>query len=70
MKYLIIVSVILFSCLLVILVSAEAPMFAFSVDSQNRPIIGCLEIDSHALSAIIKNFFLLQFIFSSRNFLT
>ena len=53
MKHLIIVSIILFSCLLVIPVAAESPMFAFSVDSQNRPITGCLEIDSHALSSII-----------------
>jgi len=53
MKHLIIVGIILFSCLLVIPVAAESPMFAFSVDSQNRPITGCLEIDSHALSSII-----------------
>ena len=31
----------------------QSPMYAFSVDSQNRPITGCLEIDSHSLSSII-----------------
>src|SRR4030067_195532 len=53
MKYLIIVGIILFSHLLVTAVAAESPKFAFSVDSKNRPITGCLEIDSHSLSSII-----------------
>lgn len=53
MKYLIIVGFILFPCFLVIPVAAESPMFAFSLDSQNRPITDCLEIDSHSLSSII-----------------
>ena len=27
--------------------------YAFSADSENRPISGCLELDSHALNAVI-----------------
>lgn len=53
MKQLTVVGIILFLYLLVIPVAAESPMFAFSVDSQNRPITGCLEIDSYSLSSII-----------------
>jgi hypothetical protein len=44
---------ILFLYFLGLPVAAESLMYAFSVDSQNRPITGCLEIDSHSLSSII-----------------
>lgn len=44
---------------LLIILSLSSPimagesMYAFSLDGQNRPITGCLEIDNHSLSAAI-----------------